>query len=79
MYTNSVHLLQDTKYSIPIKTNDFRSTLHCVGKIFSLIFRRFMIGHCYGYGVKRHFQQYFSYIVTSALLEEENGVTGEKH
>jgi hypothetical protein len=30
--------------------------------------RPFMIGHCYGYGVKRHFQQYFSYIVTVSFI-----------
>ena len=32
------------------------------------------------YGVKRHFQQYFSYfMVRSVLLVEETGVPGENH
>jgi len=34
-----------------------------------------MVG--YGYGVQRHFQQNFSYIVGSVLLVWETGVIGE--
>jgi hypothetical protein len=30
-------------------------------------------------GVKRHFQQYFSYFAWSVLLVEETGVPGENH
>ena len=30
------------------------------------------------YGVERHIQQYFSYIVGSVLLVEETGIPGEK-
>ena len=31
------------------------------------------------FGVKRHFQQYFSYIMATILLVEEAGVPGENH
>ena len=32
-----------------------------------------------GYDVKRHFQQYFSYIVAVIFFMEETGVPGENH
>jgi hypothetical protein len=31
------------------------------------------------YGVYRHFQQYYNYIVAVSLLVEETGITGENH
>jgi hypothetical protein len=31
------------------------------------------------YGVKRHFQQYFSYIVVVSFIGGGNGVPGENH
>ena len=38
-----------------------------------------LTGKKWSYGVQRHFQQYFSYIVGSVLLMEETGVPGENH
>ena len=34
-------------------------------------------GFVYGYGVKRHFQQYFSYIVAVSVLLEVTRVPGK--
>jgi hypothetical protein len=31
------------------------------------------------FGVQRHFQQYFSYIMAASLVVEEAGVPGEKN
>jgi hypothetical protein len=31
------------------------------------------------FGVSRHFQQYFSYIMATVLVVEEAGVPGENH
>jgi len=33
----------------------------------------------YFYGIQRHFQQYFSYIVSVSLLAKETKVPGENH
>ena len=59
------------RYVLWCIVNCIRNThLHC--KFITIILRQM----CYGYGVQRHFQQYYSYIV---VVLEETEVLRKKH